>query len=349
MTLQITLLPSYNITMNEYEINATSDMMPLPAGQKIAAASLSVFLVLCAIYMVITLSCYEHQRTLIIPNDQNRRNVCYSKTVRILCLCSAIFAFLRYVTTMVEIFESEFKFSPCVWVRQVKLLTLAVSAMCAYSVLWLRQWHFYKDPGMKYAGNNATKSCSFAAIFLMIASATIPVIRYLTTSTFVRTDSGCKDLSPTVWPWLPAVLYHILVISFQINLIGLFIYPLWKYNQHKSDDNRRLEDLRLNTNNINRSFKDLMQMIKRVRNATIVSVVTTSVIGIISIPLFYSSVVYDVWLHLVIDVDIMVNLLSVLCSFRDWKRRLIAPFWDEKVNTVTERECENIQNHETNV
>ena len=66
-----------------------------------------------------------------------------------------------------------------------------------------------------------------------------------------------------------------------------------------------------------------MPLIKRVGNAAIVAVTTTSASGLLSLALL--ELPYDEWLHLLLGLDILVNLLSDIFYFCDWKKRLI-PF-----------------------
>ena len=307
-------LPRHQTTPNDYGSGITPNMTSSIdiTNQRTAATVLCALLLLCAIYLLMTLSYFEHQMRQKEQEKSKRRksssNLTAGERLRILCLCSAAFALLRYVFDMVEILEIKFAFSPCAWVRHVKLLMLTGSAVCSYLVLWLRQRLFYNTPALKHLSNKITKICSFAAVIFMAASASVPVAIYLAISTYVRAEVGCLLVSNQVWEWIPGVLYYVLVLIFQFMLISLFIYPQWK---HHKDQSSIVEN------------KDLIPLIKRVGNAAIVAVTTTSASGLLSLALL--ELPYDEWLHLLVGLDILVNLLSVIFSFRDWKKRL-APF-----------------------
>ena len=304
-------LSNHDVTSGDYETTTTSNMTPSIdiTSQKTAATVLCVFLLLCAIYLLIALSYFEHQKRI----KASLRNSTKEKNMRILCLCAATFMLFRYIFEMVEICESEFYSSPCVWVRHVKLLMLTGSAVCAYLVLWLRQRVFYEAPILEDLSNNITKTCSFAVVFFMVATVSIPATIYLAAVTFGSSDTGCSVVSSAVWSSLPGVLYYILALSFQTILISLFIYPQWK--QHKAPSLIKNKEGRI----------DLIRLIKRVGNATIVAVATTSAAGLLSLAILNIPGTYHELLHILLDFDLLINLLSVIFSFFDWKTRLV-PF-----------------------
>ena len=273
--------------------------------QKTAAIIWCVALLLCAAYLLISLSYYEY-----------RHRVINGRWLRILCFSSAIFIFLRYVLDLAEIVENQLPFNLCAWVRQAKTVMLGGSVMCTYAVLWCRQRQFYSMPMLKDLSNRMTKFLSFAVIFIMVLSAFIPVIVYVSTRSYIRLENGCVMSYTTVWSALPGVLYYILTKSYHIILIALFIYPLLKYRQIVAE---RKDHHPGHTSFVEKN--GFLKMIKRVRNATIVAVATTSLTGFITLALLGKT--YELLLHLIIDVDILVNLLCVIFSFSDWKARLL--------------------------
>ena len=306
---------SHDITTNDFAEGTTSNMTSSTqfTDQKLVATILCIFLLLCATYLLIALSFFEYQ-TRLRQNSKSKtfcRNLTKEERFRVLCLCSVIFMQLRYALELVEIFQNEFTFSPCAWTRPTKMFMLTGSAVCTYLILWLRQRNFYNTPRLKHISNNVTRTCSFFVIVFMAASASIPVILYLSTRSYARSMYfGCVDTFPTVWHWLPGLLYYILVLLFQSMLISLFFYPPWKHRHSSLVEH-----------------KDLMQMIKRVRNAATVAVVTTSVSGLLSLVLLNTPTIQesDELLHILLDFDILVNLLSVIIAFKNWRARL-APF-----------------------
>lgn len=100
-----------------------------------------------------------------------------------------------------------------------------------YIFLWMRQSIFYANPVLSHILNPVVTFISYATLVVMlIGGGTLGVLYILPNVTgweHVATDHGCRDVnnSTVVFDLVP-MLVVCFVVSFQISLLALFLYPL---------------------------------------------------------------------------------------------------------------------------
>ena len=254
----------------------------------------------------------------------SRENASAKKWSEILCLIAASFAILRIVLELVEIFTGEFSSSTCLWIRHAKVFLLCAAAGSTYSVLWLRQWQFYNTPALRDFSTNITRLFSKAMIFIMIGTCIVVPITHIAVRSYASSVTGCV----LAWTNVPVILFETFYFTFatscQAILIGLFGYPLLKLSGN-------IEQIRV---------------LKRVGCAAIIAMATTVTSG----ASFFIQPVTKYFLlgHVFLDLDIMISLLSVIFSFRDWRGRLVPCLVGKELDS-SRRESEGASTNRTEI
>ena len=289
---------------------------------------LGITLLFFGTYLLFSLSFYEHQLAL-----KNNKVTSKQKTIeprtRLLCLVAAVFAFLRFILDIIEIFQAQITSDPCRWLRQVKAILYCGAITCIYLVLWLRQRHFYSQPALEHQSSRTIRFFSGSVIFIMVAANLVTIVLYVATRGYESTDRGCTVAWSTVWTKLPGLLLFLFTASFQTILVGLLIYLLYKdCKSSKLPENKKLKQIHL---------------IKRVSIAAVVAVATTAIVSLLSITALSGN--YGALRQTVYSIDIFISLLCIIFSFQDWRARLFACLATE--NTVVGTEKRNIKKQVT--
>ena len=268
--------------------------------------------------MVGTLSLHEHKVQQKNKKEGNKRGINTHHVDRLgdrtrwLCLAAAIFALIRYVLDMIEIFEGEIAEEPCKWVRHVKGVFQCATLTCLYLVLWLRQRHFYQLPALHHLSGRVVRFCSYAVIFFMVAANIVTITLYVATRTYMTSSRGCRIKWSIGWNKLPGLLLFIFTTSFQLILLGLLIYPLYRHKSISTVAGNRRQ----------------VALFKRLTIATSVAMVTTGVVSILAITALSKN--YGALRQVAYGLDMSVTMLSVVCSFQDWRSRLCSCLAEEE-------------------
>jgi len=160
----------------------------------------------------------------------------------------------------------------------------------------------------------------------MVAANFVTIVLYLATRGYESTNRGCTVEWSTVWNKLPGLLLFVFTASFQIILVGLLIFPLYKHGTSSSLPGNKKQ----------------IQLIKRVSIATIIAVVTTGIASLLSITVLSGN--YGALRQIVFSIDILVSLLCIIVSFQDWRARLFACLAteDSVAGTVKRRSSDQV-------
>ena len=309
-TTIIDSLTSSDVTLKYHDANtiAANKTSSIDiTNERTTAIVLSVFLLVCSTYLLVSLSYFQYWVPLkfFSPTKTSIKEWC-----DILCLMAAVFAFLNIIFEIVEIFTGEFSSSICVWIRHIKVVFLCAACGGSYSVLWLRQWELYRNPALHHLSNKLVRFCSAGSIFIgLIGGVTVPIL-HGTVRTYTSSEIGCV----LVWTNFPQIFfevcYYVVVVLAQTFLVGLFNYPLLQLGK-----------------SFLRGNMEKLQTIKRSRWAAVVAWVSTVTMGLLSLVPGVSK--YYLLGSVLIDFDIMITLLSVIISFRDWKTKLLHVWLEE--------------------
>ncbi|XP_076813931.1 uncharacterized protein LOC143460344 [Clavelina lepadiformis] len=274
-------------------------------------------LVVMGIYLVVCLLFYEYRVGLknrqVGRLNRQRNNLNHDRVadwMRWLCLIASIFALVRFILAVVEIELGQSSSTICDPIRKSKGVLLCVSFSSLYLVLWIRQRMLYRTPTMLHLSNKIIQFFSSSVVALVVMSGVFTLLLYMFTRGYQSTVSGCDLQWSSIWIGLPSLLLAIFTLLFQVMLLGLLIYPLYKH---------RVAMKSVVSNCLNKEI----EVIKRVTLATFVAAVTDGIVGLINLGIF--GLLSGIGYQLIYDVDILVNLLAVICSFADWRTRM-APF-----------------------
>ena len=316
-------------------MNATSRDF---SAEHTTSAVLGFMVLTCGTYLLFSLMYYEYRVAQKNKQVTNRRKKLKSIIVdvfadqtRTLCLIAAILAVLRYIFDIIEVFQARIPSDPCRWLRHVKAVLQSGAITCIYLVLWLRQRQFYRMPALAYLSGRITRFFSGAVIVIMMVANLLTIVLYLATRAYESTARGCTVQWSTVWNKLPGLFLFIFTTSFQLILVGLLVYPLYKHS----------------TASLLPENKRQINLIKRVSVAAVVAVISTAVASILSITVLSGN--YGALRQIVFSIDILVSLLCIIVSFRDWKGRLLACFVskDTVIGTVKRRRSGQVTDHTT--
>ncbi|XP_076813927.1 uncharacterized protein LOC143460343 isoform X1 [Clavelina lepadiformis] len=301
--------------------NVTSSrMMQEPDEDTVEYVSVLVstcLLLVMGIYLVVCLLFYEYRVG--IKNRQvgqlnrQRNNLSHDRVsdwMRWLCLIASILELVRLSLAIVEIKLGQSSSTICDPIAKFQAAFLCAVFTCIYLVLWLRQRKFYRTPAMLHLSNKIIQFFSSSVIALVVMSTLIALLLYMFTRGYHSTVSGCDLQWNSIWTMLPALLVALLTVLFQVMLLGLLIYPLHKH---------RVAMKSVVSNCLHKEI----QVIKRVTLATFVAAVTDGIVGLITSGIFVS--LSHIAQQVIYDVDVLVNILAVICSFADWRTRM-APF-----------------------
>ena len=300
----------------EVDIEAANATSPYPNYSVVwmAVAVFSKFLLTCAAYLLVSLALFEFRVGLKNRKEGKRRNLTsllIDKTanrLRWLCLAAAFLVLALSVSELLEIHEGQFSDMLCNRIRHTKAILQCGAVSCLYLVLWLRQHQFYTMPAFKYLCGRTIRFFSGAVIVLMALANIVTITLYLATRVYGSSERGCYVKSSTIWPKLPGVLLVIFTTSFQVTLVGLLIYPLYKHEAHSSLP----------------SCGKQMRQIKRVSIAAVVAVATMMLVNILSLTVLERT--HGALGQIIHQADVLVTFLSILFSFNDWRARLFAFF-----------------------
>ncbi|CAK8688690.1 unnamed protein product [Clavelina lepadiformis] len=314
--------------------------------QYVGALIISCLLVVMGIYLVVCLLFYEYRVGMknrqIGRLNRKRQKLVRDRVadwLRWLCLIASMLALVRFGLELVEIELGQSSSTICNPIRKSKGVLICAVITCLYLVLWLRQRKFYRTPAMLHLSNKIIRFFSRSVIIIMAIASVLTISLYVATRGYQSSGRGCivqwSSIRTKVRE-LPGLLQFIFTTLFQVILLGLFIYPLQKHRVAmksvvSSGPNKEID------------------VIKRITIATLVAMITDGVAGLIALFAFANS--FEVLDHLVYDVDMLVNLLAIICSFADWRTQM-APFLvkqDKIVGTVKRKLIESQTSRVTSV
>jgi len=161
-----------------------------------------------------------------------------------------------------------------------------------------------------------------------MATANVTTITlYLSTRQYTNSIRGCVVGVSSIPTKIPGVFLFVSTLSFQVILLCLFIYPLYRHR-------RAINELKLTSSSSTDSQKREITLIRRVTVAATVTILTDIASGAISVFVFSKS--YGVIRNLIYDGDMLIALLCLVFSFVDWRTRLVPCFAkpDDIVGTV---------------
>uniref|UniRef100_H2YC49 G-protein coupled receptors family 1 profile domain-containing protein n=1 Tax=Ciona savignyi TaxID=51511 RepID=H2YC49_CIOSA len=290
-------------------LNTTSVILPSVGLQgELLGNTITAFLTLISGYLLLALAIFEYKQTRCARSWTNR-----------LCLLSAMVSLLSCLSEQLELRFGKVSDGWCEAYTHLISAFYCIGSLSAYTLLWMRQRSFYSDPLLRNYSSKTLRFISASIIVGIFAALISTVFAFTMNYSLHSTNSGCilsletTDSSTVV---IPVIVMATSYVAFQISLLMLVVYPLAK---SAGLENRscfcpfRL----LHCSN------EVVYMIRRMALCTAVCVTSallSSTIAALSVLL-----APDSYWSLVVHADLVINTIAIICSFANWRERLL-PF-----------------------
>ena len=234
------------------------------------------------------------------------------------------------------------------------VVAYAISATFIYSALWMRLRIFFIHPIIRHLASSSIMCLIWTALFGILSSSLVNTVIFIVTVQIKDSIEGCNlGKSMTISPNIRYVILTITTVVAQGILLSLFLYPLLKHRskiklqasrhnpsfvtfaptdkarKRNSRDTNQMDSFSPNKLRISvqqskklRREKKLVAIIRRVLITAVVCVISDVIAAVVTIAFNDQPRVVS---NLVFNLNLLVNLVSVLLSFGDWKQRLM-PF-----------------------
>lgn len=247
------------------------------------------------------------------------------------------------------------------------MISYSLALASIYFILWYRLYIFLSHPAMKHLGSKAIKIIAYFVLFLIFGTSCLYTILYLSSTKSINGYGGCMlSVTDNLADKVRFIILTFSSVIAQGALLGLFIYPLLKhkatmhafYNSNKTNNNNDNSRLRVNspmlkskgilstgkqnlakmkssftasvTRKRSRQIKRqvaIVVVIKRVMLTAIVCIISDIVTGIMATILRTQPRIVT---NLMYDSNLLVNLICVVISFKDWTSRLTLNIYKPK-------------------
>lgn len=246
---------------------------------------------------------FAHVKTMRISNNYVHLNK--------LVLAANISILLRIISEHLHLFLSLYEDDIyCNIIIRIQILLYAASVACLYSFLWLRQRILYLNPAMKLLSTPTTRVASWLVLILMICAEIITIVIFMWNSSVEGTEAGCTPLTPKIPDIYGWMLILIFTIIFQGVLLALFLHPLVKQKNH-------MTGVQIKTTSTN-STCCYWKVAKRVAIAATLCILSDIVAILVTLATKRAIILSN----LIFDFNLLVNLVCITCSFKDWKKRI---------------------------
>ncbi|XP_078487864.1 uncharacterized protein LOC144745815 [Ciona intestinalis] len=267
------------------------------------------FLTLIVLYIVFCLLWYE--RTLLRNGSPGNgsstptNTAKYALAMRVQSILGPVFFLGRLATDHYELLAQYLQREPHDFCNVTWIVKIVCTALCismVYLFLWTRQSFCYSDQSMRHLTTCATTALSWATLALIFVAEIICTILFGVTRFYRLTAKGCVLDTFTIPDNIPWIVLAVSTVGFQALLCGLFLYPLLK---HRS----------VGTSSI-RAFLPLVKRTTITATICISSDITATII------ILFVEDQYNIVPDLVYALNLMINVVSVIAAFRDWRAKL---------------------------
>ena len=190
--------------------------------------SVLVLVTLFTVYLLICLGRYALISRCKPGRELNHKK---GKTLYRLCFISVLMALGRFAADQAVAVVGWQTDRKCYASVSTSIAFYTMSLYPVYIFLWMRQSIFYANPVLSHILNPVVTFISYATLFIMLAGGAALGVLYIMPSvtgwSHEATANGCMDVnnSSASFDLIP-LLVVCFVVSFQISLLALFLYPL---------------------------------------------------------------------------------------------------------------------------
>ncbi|XP_039265532.2 uncharacterized protein LOC120341155 isoform X1 [Styela clava] len=335
--------PTFTMSSNETTVPNITYFNYYNPGTAFDVA-MDCFLILAVIisfYILMSLCYYEwhwHQTHKNRASTGKRKNSRFrtGPWLRILCILSAFFSFMRCVNDIIYYKASDMSDIPCTILKNIGVSWLIEVDTTVYLFLWLRQRVLYQKRIMRRMANPLTSICSWMSLVLIVAIFIVMNAALLLWRNYhyepqlgkcVGIENAVYDVIPTLW-LVSSTILHIL-------LVALCVYPLIRHTT-KLEQRRKSSIPALAANDVrgaskrlkkesttpSNGQKNLMQVVTRCVVISLVCVITDGLTIAVTRYWFVHS--YETKLrHFIYNINTLINVTAIVCSFKQWKAMLL--------------------------
>ena len=202
----------------------------------------------------------------------------------------------------------------CRIISSVHVIMYALPISAIYLFLWARQRIFYSSSGVLREFNSMKVRFVSAAILVgMIVGEAATILVFTLMLTYKPVRLGC-DLHDSLLPkWIPWAMVIAFSSVFQTLLLSLYIMPIIKLRMRQNNDSSKHDGDKIRRHGVSA----INATLRRVCAAAFTCVISDLLAGLITYSILIPSVS-----NLIYNLNLLVNLICVICSFGDWRQRL---------------------------
>lgn len=201
-----------------------------------------VFVTCFTIYLLVCLARYAFISRCKPGRELNHKK---GKALYRLCFISVSMALARFASDQAVAIVGWQTDKKCYASVSVSTVFYTLSLYPVYIFLWMRQSIFYANPVLSHILNPIVTFFSYATLLVMLVGGAILGVLYIlpgvTGWQHVASASGCRDVNNNRVRFdLVPMLFVCFVVSFQISLLALFLYPLLtkKMKRYRNSSNQ---------------------------------------------------------------------------------------------------------------
>jgi len=272
----------------------------LPLEDELFDKGLALFQLMASTYLLVVVGSYEVLHGI-------RSN---AAGVNRLSFVAVVLHTAHSARTVVELFDSTAFGGRCEALYWLGVWCYAFGNIMLYTMVWARQRKFYVDPLLKQSTSAIARTCSSTLIVGIDLSLVAIAVAFKDGFCVIATKKGCI----TVWDQSRPVIhvcttvFMSLCFSSQSILLFLLMHPIVTITRQGFCLRFRKTD------------KDFHELYRRLCLCSGVCLLTSFSMAL-AVLLDAMRVVCSYWVNL-IGLDLLVNNIAVICTFRDWKKRL---------------------------
>ena len=329
---------SYGNLTAMFNNNSTTTSIPYIRWQDwswIAVVTVNSIFILMTIWILISLIYYGNKSKMWVTRKERNFEKLNAGFILMAAVFCAATALLRFISSQFDFnigfSKTESKQCKMISVAAVILFCLATFAVFIY--LWVRQIVFYTNSMLNTDFSKALQFFSYLSIILIFLGGLGVILVNTIPNNYISTVKGCVYVPlDSTFPTITVIVSSLVLLSGQIMLVGLLIYPLHKHSKQKgclalcgftdylsrNDDQENARRKTQNQSITHHSGTDkiINMILRRTVCFSIITVVSNLVLLVVSTYGFTERKIYT----MLYDVETFINLAFVFISMGGWRK-----------------------------
>lgn len=320
----------------EFETNSTTETPPRMQQYIAMFQTIDIVVICIIVWIFIGLLINGVRKKKWTSTNQNNLD---GGMIYTACVVTVASSLPRLVSSLLLFYPD--KFTDCKVLVGVGAVTYAIAVCQVYEFLWLRRHAICKHPNVASYLEACYQVTSYVTLIAIFVLPTGALLTYLILDPHAMSAHGCVYVAPVgelneIYHRIPRAVIGVSVITLQLTLLGLFVYPMWKLR--RSTTNRLVDMTRpekhSNLSTVcdivalfclsNSKYDVVSSTIARSITGTVITIVTDSTVAVIvsfiipdDVPTAVSAALYD--------FGLLMCIFGVLMTFQD-KRKIFFGF-----------------------